>query len=72
LIPGIITTGIIFAFTCISAYFLHLIHLLTPFPQHIPPTGANPPFLGRTCFTLLFSNFIEEKKRNEKTKIMTL
>jgi hypothetical protein len=29
-------------------------------PSHSSPTGTNPP--GRTCFALLFSDFVREKK----------
>jgi hypothetical protein len=39
-----------------------------PFLSH-PPTGANPPdTLGRTFSTLLFSNFVEEKRETIKRK----
>jgi hypothetical protein len=42
---------------------LHHIHPLTPFPHilllPLVPTSLSP---GRTCFALLFSNFVEEKE----------
>jgi hypothetical protein len=49
---------------------LHHIHPPTLFPHHLPPPpGANSLPLGRTCSTLLFSDFVEE--RRDKKKIMT-
>jgi hypothetical protein len=42
-------------------HFLHSIHPSIPFPCHLPPpTGTKHP-AGRTCSTLLFSDFVEER-----------
>jgi hypothetical protein len=38
-------------------------------PPLAPPMGANLPSLGRTYFTLLFSDFAEEKREKEKHDI---
>jgi hypothetical protein len=44
-IPGIVSTGIIFAFIYMCTHFLHSIHPSTSFPHHFSPhTGASPPF----------------------------
>jgi hypothetical protein len=68
-IPGIVSTGLRFPFTQLCAQYLYHSHPPTPFPQHLlVPTGTNPPLpTCRTCFTLLFSDFVEEKrkKRND-------
>jgi hypothetical protein len=48
-----VSTGIIFAFTCMCIHYLHDIHPPTPFPITSHP--------HRTCSTLIFSNFVEEK-----------
>jgi hypothetical protein len=63
-IPGIISTGIIFAFTYICTPFLHCIH--SP-PSH----WCQPCPLGRTCSILLFSDFVEEKREKMEKKNMT-
>jgi hypothetical protein len=56
-IPGTVSTGIIFAFTFICIHYCHL-----------PPTTILLPLpLGSTCSTLLFSDFIEEKTKDNKT-----
>jgi hypothetical protein len=57
-VHGTISTGIIFAFTCMCTHFLHHIHCPTPFLHHLPPpTGANPsPWAGPvlpTCSLIL-------------------
>jgi hypothetical protein len=60
---GIISTGIIFAFTYM---FLHCIQPPTPFPHLLsPPIGIITPLppTGRTCSALLFSDFVEEKRK---------
>jgi hypothetical protein len=36
-IHGTVSTGIISAFTCMCAQFLHCIHSFTPFPSHLLP-----------------------------------
>jgi hypothetical protein len=41
---------------------LHHIHPLTLFPPHLPTT-VTPPTPGWTYSTLLFSNFVEEKRK---------
>jgi hypothetical protein len=38
-------------------FYLHVYKLFGPPPSPTPPT----PSLGRTCFTLFFYNFVEEK-----------
>jgi hypothetical protein len=67
IIPRIVSTGIIFAFTYMCTHFLHGIYPPTPFPHHLPPpTGTNIPHpLGRTCSALLLSDFVEEKIKNK-------
>jgi hypothetical protein len=61
-ILGIDSAAIIFAFTYMCTQFLYHIHSPTPFLHHFPlPTGLLPH--NRTCSTLLFSNFIEEKRK---------
>jgi hypothetical protein len=68
-IHGTVSTGIIFAFTCMCTHFLHYSHPPTPCLYHLPPpTGLTLP-LGRTYSTLLFSNFAEEKREKEKHDI---
>jgi hypothetical protein len=59
-ISGIVSTGIIFPFTYMCTQYLHYIHLPTPFPNLLPPTLI-PILPDRTCFTLLFSDFVKEK-----------
>jgi hypothetical protein len=52
-------------------HFLHHIHPPTSFPHHLPDSHrCQPSSLGRTC-SVLFSDFVEEKKRKEKMKNMT-
>jgi hypothetical protein len=55
-IPGIVSTGIIFAFTYMYTHFLDHIYLPTPCPHHLLLlTGTNPlPPSGRTSSILLF------------------
>jgi hypothetical protein len=69
--PGVVATGFIVAFTNMCAHYLHHIHPPTPFPHHLGSHCCQPSLLGRTCFALLFSNFIDEKKRKDKMKNMT-
>jgi hypothetical protein len=70
-IPGIVSTGLVFAFTYMCTHFLHHIHPPTSFPQHLslPVVPALPP--NWTCSTLLFPNFLGEKRENIKKKNMT-
>jgi hypothetical protein len=45
----------------------------SPFLHHLPPpTGINPLSPHRTCSTLLFSDFVEEKKMKDKRNIAFL
>jgi hypothetical protein len=46
--------------------FLHHIHLLIPFLPS-PPTGANLSTPCRTYSALIFSNFVEERKKRNMT-----
>jgi hypothetical protein len=47
LIPGVVSTGIIFAFTYMCTQYLHCIHPPIPFPCHLStPTAINPPTPG--------------------------
>jgi hypothetical protein len=42
LIPGMVSTNIIFAFTYMCIHCLYHVHPPTPFPSHLPPpTSAN-------------------------------
>jgi hypothetical protein len=67
-IPGIVSTGINFAFIHMCTHFLHRIHPPTSFPIHLPSpmVSALPP--GQDLFYLLFSNFVEEKREKRKWK----
>jgi hypothetical protein len=63
MIPGVVSTGIIFAFT----YFVHTFFALySPFytlsPSSPQPHWCQPSPLGRTYSALLFSDFVGEKK----------
>jgi hypothetical protein len=60
----IVSVGIIFAFTYMYTQFLYHIHPPTPFPQHLPPRTGTKFLLDRTYSSLLFSDFIEEKRKN--------
>jgi hypothetical protein len=68
LIPGIVSTGIIFAFTHICTRFLHHIHPPTPFCHHLPLSRlpALPP--EQDLFHLPVLNFVEEKREKRKWK----
>jgi hypothetical protein len=63
-ISGIVSTDIVFIFTYMCTQYLHHIHPPIPFPHKLPPpTGTNLPLPpDRTYSTLLFCNFVEEKK----------
>jgi hypothetical protein len=71
-IPGVVSTGITFAFTYIC---IHFISLYSPsYPLSSPPPSSHwcqTSPQGRTCSAFLFSNFVGEKKRKEKRKNMT-
>jgi hypothetical protein len=63
-ILGIVSTGLIFPFTYIYTQYLHQIHPPTPFPHILLSMDTNPPQptkTHRTCFALLFSDFVKEK-----------
>jgi hypothetical protein len=60
-IPGIISIGIIFLFSNMCTEYLGDIHPPTPFPLLLPYSLVPTP-AGRTCSTLLISNFVKEKK----------
>jgi hypothetical protein len=67
-IPGIISTGIIFAFTYMCTQYLHHIHP-PMFCPHIIPTSdwyQHSPPPSMTWSALLFSDFVEEKKKDKK------
>jgi hypothetical protein len=57
-----VSTGIIFAFIYMCIYFLYCIHPPTLFPHH----WYQHPLPCKTCSILLFSNFVEEKRKKRK------
>jgi hypothetical protein len=62
-IPGRVSIGLIFPFSRMSTEYFHHIHPSTAFSHLLPtPTGTKPPCPGKTCSTLLFSNFVKEKQ----------
>jgi hypothetical protein len=74
LIPGVVSTGIIFAFTNMRTHFLHHIHPHTPFPGHLPHlTGASPNlWIGLilpSCSLILYKK--KEKRGNENHYILS-
>jgi hypothetical protein len=55
LIPGIVSTGLIFPFTYMSTQNLYHIHPPIPFPYILlPPTGTIPTPAVRTCSSLFY------------------
>jgi hypothetical protein len=71
LIPGTVSTGIIFAFTYMCIRYLCCIHLPTPFLATFPlPLGSTPHQQDRTGSVLLFFNF-RRKNRKDKKRNMT-
>jgi hypothetical protein len=67
--PEIVSNRYQFTFIYICTKYVHQVHP-PPFPCHLPtPSGTNPPSLGRTCSTLLSSDFMEEKRNKEKNDI---
>jgi hypothetical protein len=65
-IPGVVSTGIIFAFTYMCAHFI------APSSSSYTLSTTPPPFrwwqpLGNTCSSLLFSDFAGEKKMKKMT-----
>jgi hypothetical protein len=69
LIPGVVSTDTVFAFTYMYTFYCTISALLPPFPN-TSPLPCQPSTLGRTCSAFLFSNFVEEKKRKDKMKNM--
>jgi hypothetical protein len=63
LIPGICSTGIIFAFTYMRTHFLHNIHPPTPFFTTIRLPVVPSALPGRTCSTLSFCWFCGRIKK---------
>jgi hypothetical protein len=63
-IPGIVSTGLIFPFTCMYTQHLYYIHppclLLYLIPLN---TGTNSS--DRACSALLFSDFVKGKKKKK-------
>jgi hypothetical protein len=72
-IHGIVSSGTIFAFTYMWHTFFVLYSPSYPLsPPHILYTGASPAppsTPGRTCSTLLFSDFVGQKREKIKWKI---
>jgi hypothetical protein len=64
-IPGIVSIGIIFAFSYMYTQYFHHIHCPKHFPHHFShPIGTHllkPAPQGRTCSTILLSDCVEEK-----------
>jgi hypothetical protein len=60
----------IFLLTCVHI-FCTIFTLLHLFPNTSPFHWYYPSSLGRTCFSFLFSDFVEEKKRKDKMKNVT-
>jgi hypothetical protein len=70
LISTVVSTGIIFAFTCMCTHFIAPYSPSYPFAQYLP--CSQPSSMGSTCCsTLLLSDFVGEKKRKDKMKNMT-
>jgi hypothetical protein len=68
-VPGMVSTGIICAFTCMCTHFLYCIHRPTHFPCHPSfPTGTNHPSPGQD----LFSDFVEEKENKKKMTFLLI
>jgi hypothetical protein len=63
-----VSTGIIFSFTYMFTHFLHSCHPPTIFS----PTPDTSPHRHRTCSALLFPDFVEEKRREEKNTFACL
>jgi hypothetical protein len=63
-IPGIVSTSLIFPFTYMCTQHLLYIHPPVPFPHHFPlSTGSNTPRQDLFWPSLLFSDFVKEKKK---------
>jgi hypothetical protein len=75
LIPGTVSTGIIFAFTYMCMHYLHHIHPPIPFPATSPlPRVSTLPHTHsfRIYSVLLLSNFIKEKTKDKKKNMTFL
>jgi hypothetical protein len=61
-IPGIVSTCLIFPFSCMNEYYFCYIHLPTNFPPVLtPPTSANPqagPILSARSLFLIKGTFV--------------
>jgi hypothetical protein len=62
LIPGIVSTGTIFAFTDMCTHILHHIHPPTLFPCHLPANRYHPSHTPNLFPPSWLSNFEEEKR----------
>jgi hypothetical protein len=71
-IPGVVSTSIIFAFTCMCTHVVLMyscVHHPISFPQHLPLLHWEDFFpLGRPCCALLSSGFAEAKREKIKNK----
>jgi hypothetical protein len=68
---GLVSTGIMFAFSYMCTHFLHHIHPPTLLPHSPIPLLSHwcqPPIPRRTCSALLSSDFVEEKREKIKWK----
>jgi hypothetical protein len=61
LIPGTVSTGLIFAFIYLNILCLHHAYLPTLFAATSPTMVPTTPPLRQNLFHLLFSDFVEEK-----------
>jgi hypothetical protein len=64
--PGEVSTGIIITHTFFELWSLS--YALYPSPPRFHWCQHSP--LGKNCSTLLFSNFVEEKRESEKHGIL--
>jgi hypothetical protein len=72
LIPGMVSTAIIFAFTYMCTHYFQCTHPLIPFSHHLSPlTGANTLHPGKDLFCPLVLQFCRRKKVKDKKKNMT-
>jgi hypothetical protein len=62
--PGVVSIGVIFAFTYMCIHFCTIFTFLplSPPPPHLPLLPIPPASCCRTCSAFLFSDFAEEKK----------
>jgi hypothetical protein len=64
-ISGTVSTSIFFPFTFMCTQYLCHIHSLTSFPYLLLPHSLVWTTPGRTCSSLLFSDFAKERKVND-------